>query len=178
MGDLTKNISKLFGREQKPAAAKRALRDPIIDEAIADSDFHGLYIIGPKEGWPVAFGHCKNHADAWASLKRGHWDLHELHFFPWVLGKPLALRIKQKMTQALEKYQQFDNAEWYNLSAEESLLWMRQIAESERIQLFDDVQRQRYIEQRANEKRRQRQLEGPRQVIPVAQKVVQLRPRT
>lgn len=111
--------------------------------------FVGLYVIGPKTGWPLIFGVSKYPDDAWRAIKRGHWDLHELHAFIWTPGKPTADRLKAKLAERLTAFCQFENPEWYNITVSELLSHIEDIARQERIELFDDVERMRRIERRA-----------------------------
>ncbi len=97
----------------------------------------------------MIFGVAKNPDDAWRAIKRGHWDLHDVHAFCWTPGKPTAERLKAQLSERLNSFAQFENPEWYNLSVAELLSHIEDIARRERIELFDDVERMRRIEAKA-----------------------------
>ena len=139
----------LFGASVgKNGTAARSGSD-LLRQAEAELGFVGLYVIGPKCGYPVVFGIAGDPANAWRALKRGHWDLHEVHAFCWTPGRPTAERLKAKLTERLAEFAQFENAEWYNLSTAEIISHIEVVAQAERIELFDEVERQRRFERRA-----------------------------
>ena len=112
--------------------------------------FSGLYVIGPRQAWPVIFGVAKEPADAWRALKRGYWELHQVHAVCWTPGKPAAERLKRVLAERLADRAQFENHEWYNMTVAEVLDAIEAVAREERIDLFDEVERQRRIEARAD----------------------------
>jgi hypothetical protein len=109
-------------------------------------------VIGPKSGWPVIFGVARDPGDAWRAIKRGHWDLHDVHAFCWTPGKPTAERLKAKLAERLTAYCQFENPEWYNVSVAEILSHIEDIARRERIELFDNVEKERRVAMKADAK--------------------------
>lgn len=94
------------------------------------------------------FGVAKDPNDAWRALKRGHWDLHDVHAFCWTPGRPTADRLKAKLIERLAAHAQFENPEWYNLTTAEVISHIEAVAREERIELFDEVERQRRFEKR------------------------------
>jgi hypothetical protein len=174
VGKLITKALKLVGvnTDTKPPA-KRVVKDPIMQEAIEQLGYYGLYVIAPHSGWPVAFGYAKDHADAWAALKRGHWEYHKLWYFPWVPGKEGAQRVKNRMVKECAPLQQFDNPEWYNMTAQDGMLLYAKIAREEGVAIMDHVQWAKDHERVADEIRTQRKLDAP----PVAKPILKIAAR-
>ena len=111
---------------------------------------------------------AKQASDAWHAIKRGHWDLHQIHAFAWTPGKPAAERVKRAMATRLADKRQFENPEWYDMTAAEAIDCMEKIARAERVELFDEVERQRRLERqtRAGTERKIAAFEHPRRQLP------------
>lgn len=118
----------------------------LLKQVEAELGFVGVYIIGPRSGYPTIFGVASRPGDAYNAIKRGHWELHQVHAFAWTPGRPAALRLKEKLAERLAAKQSFENPEWYDASVAEVLGHLEDIARLERVELFDDVEHQRRIE--------------------------------
>lgn len=108
------------------------------------AEFCAIYIVTPrKKLWPVSFGTTTNPQATYYSYQKGWWDEHILHTVAWTPGKPAAERVKKKMAETIAKHRRFFARNWFDVTAEEAVAVLKNAAMHERVQLFDEVERQR-----------------------------------
>jgi hypothetical protein len=131
---------------EKRTGPKRRDKETAIKRAESDLAFSGIYIIGPRSGYPVCFGFSKQPDQAYRAKQQGYWDEQVVHAFVWTPGKPAAERIKRIMAERLANRRQFFNLEWYDLSVSEAIAHLEDIARQERVELFNDIEKMRRVE--------------------------------
>jgi len=118
----------------------------------------------------VVFGVAKDSADAWHALKRGYWEYHTVHAYCCTAGKPVSERLKRLMEEKLGDLRTFENPEWYDMTAAEAITHLEAVAKSQRVELFDIIEKARRIERHAGKMGNAKHLsafENPRRLHPL-----------
>jgi hypothetical protein len=141
-------IKRLLGADH--AAVSTDIFPPaLLKAAESKAAYVAIYIIAPRnQKWPISFGLTTDPVATYHSFQKGWWEEHCLHILLWVTSKTSradAERIKRSMVDILAEKRRFFSRSWYDISVEEAEQVLRLAATQERVQLVDDVEKQRKI---------------------------------
>lgn len=138
-------IKRLLGAEAGPVAPE-IFPAALIKAAEQKAAFVAIYIIAPRnQKWPISFGLTTDPVATYFSFQKGWWEEHCLHVLLWTSGRNSAERVKKLMGEMLNERRRFFSRSWCDVSVEEAERALRIAATKERVQLFDDVEKQRKI---------------------------------
>lgn len=142
-------LKKLLGVDSLPVNPS-VFPPALLKAAEAKAAFVAIYIIAPRnQKWPISFGLTTDPVATYFSFQKGWWEEHCLHVLLWTPGRPAAERVKRGMTDLMSSQRKFFSRSWYDATVEEAERALRVTASKERVQLFDDVDKQKRIYQAA-----------------------------
>lgn len=141
-----RNAIKRVSNSAEPAptpASSMKIPQELLKKAKALAGYSGVYIAGPKKGWPITIGVSSEASNAYYSIQRGWWEEQVIHAFYLTPGPPTAARIKARLLKTFEPNKRFFNPSWFDVTKERAIEELQWAAEVDGIELFDEVEAER-----------------------------------
>lgn len=113
----------------------------------AEAGYAALFLVADKNEWPCRFGWTRDHAKRRSSLQPGNPNQLLMHAVYWVPGVEVAKRIDAELRKAFVGRNIFHNQQFYDLSVDQWIGAVEQIAHNMNVKLYSDEAQMRNLEQ-------------------------------
>lgn len=142
---INDKINTAIGAEKMPVNAAVFPAD-LIKKAEAKANYVAVYIVAPRDQkWPVSFGITSDPVATYHAFQKGWWEEHCLHVLLWTPSRKEAEKVKKTMVEMMHSQRRFFSRSWYDVAVEDAERALRVAAAEQKIQLFDEVEKQRRI---------------------------------